>query len=228
MQPWPVFVSTKQPNYGVASEPWGNVGQEIASYMRFILLFWDHLPENIAFVHGHEKTWHQEGYRMSYILRNVCLNKLEYISLNAYEDNAWKPIKGSQKYFKIIKKYWKLVESYLGPLPAEGFQEKCCAQFIVSRNRVKQRPRELYELILEQMTDKSKRYKRAKHGVNVGWDLIHFWEAIWHYIFGEPAIVNTKHKYGYGVDRNLETGLPLSKNPKRTLKNIISCPNKTP
>lgn len=222
-QPWPVFVSTKEKSFSFSSEPWGNVGQEIASYMRFILLFWDFLPEHVAFVHGHEKAWHQEGYLMSYMLRNVCFQKFEYISLSAFESDAWRPIKGSMSYFDIIKRYWKLVKPYLGDLPKRGFKEKCCAQFIVSRDRIKARPRELYELILHQMTDHKKKYRRAPHGRNNGWDLIHFWEAIWHYIMGEDAIVNTRKKYGIGIDLNAETRRPLSKNPLRTLKNVMGC-----
>ena len=223
LQPWPVFVSTKESGFAFASEPWGNVGQEIASYVRFILMFWDHLPEYVAFVHGHEKTWHQEGYRMSYMLRHVCLKKFQYASLNAFENDAWRLKKGSRSYFNIIRKYWKLVQPYLGTMPKTGFKEKCCAQFLVSRERIKERPRALYEMILKQMTDPSKNYRRASHGKNTGWDLIHFWEAIWHYIFGEKALVNTKRKYGFGIDMNIESGRPLSKLPERTLKLVIAC-----
>ena len=160
---------------------------------------------------------------MSYMLRHICLNKFGYASLNAFENDAWRPIKGSKSYFNIIRKYWKSVEVYLGSLPRTGFKEKCCAQFVVSRERIKARPRELYELILEQMTDKKKNYQRAIHGKHSGWDLIHFWEAIWHYVFGEDARVNTARKYGYGIDRNVENGRRLSKLPVRTLKNFIAC-----
>jgi hypothetical protein len=223
LQPWPVFVSSKEKGFGFSSEPWGNVGQEIASYARFILMFWDHLPENVAFIHGHEKAWHQEGYRMSYMLRHVCVGKFDFASLNAFESGAWRPVKGSREYFDIIKRYWGLVEPYLGALPKSGFKEKCCAQFIVSRKRIKARPRAFYELVLAQMTDKKKKYHRAPHGKNSGWDLIHFWEAIWHYIFGEKALVNTIKKYGYGIDTNIETGSPLSKRPERTIKNLVAC-----
>ncbi|CAL6338560.1 unnamed protein product [Bathycoccus prasinos] len=160
---------------------------------------------------------------MSYMLRHICLDKFEYASLNAFENDAWRSVKGSRSYFNIIKKYWKLVEPYLGPMPKNGFKEKCCAQFVVSRKRIKARPRAFYELILEQMTDKKKDYRRAPHGKNAGWDLIHFWEAIWHYIFGEEALVNTRKKYGYGIDKNRENGRPLSKLPERTLKNLVAC-----
>jgi hypothetical protein len=223
LQPWPVFISTKERGFGIASEPWGNVGQEIASYMRFILMFWEDLPENIAFIHGHEKTWHQEGYKMSYMLKHICLKKFGYASLNAFENDAWRLRKGSKSYFSIIRKYWKIVKPYLGDMPRTGFKEKCCAQFVVSRERIQARPRRLYELILEQMTDKKKNYQRAPHGKHSGWDLIHFWEAIWHYVFGEDALVKTRNKYGYGIDKNMESGRPLSKRPERTLKNFIAC-----
>ena len=226
-QPWPVFISTKERGFSFSSEPWGNLGQEVSSFVRFILLFWDHLPKNIAFIHGHEKTWHQEGYTMSYMLRHICLHKYQYFSLNAFESDAWRPVKGSRAYFNIIKKYWKHVEPYLGAIPKSGFKEKCCAQFVVSRERIKARPRALYELILKLMTDPKKKYERAAHGKNNGWDLIHFWEAIWHYIFGEKALTNTRRKYGYGIDTDMERGRPLSKRPERTLKNLVACDQTT-
>lgn len=224
LQPWPVFISTKEKNFGISSEPWGNVGQEITSYVRFILLFWDHLPKRIAFVHGHEKSWHQEGYRSSYILRNLCYESYDYINLSPYEGEDWMKRKGSMNYYNILKKYWFLVKPYLGQFPRRGFKEKCCAQFMVTRERIQQRPRALYELILREMSDKKKKYHRAPHGKNSGWDLIHFWEAIWHYIMGEKAIVNTRRKYGYGIDLSVETGLALNKKPERTLKNVVACP----
>lgn len=58
------------------SESWGNKGDEVASYLRFIVDYWDTLPEYTAFVHGHDVSWHQMGYSMQYILRNLCLEHL--------------------------------------------------------------------------------------------------------------------------------------------------------
>ena len=222
LQPWPVFISSKVKDLGIASEPWGNKGREITSYVRFILMFWGSLPERIAFVHGHEKAWHQEGYKLSYMLRNVCLSRYEYISLSAFENDAWRLRKGSMAYYKVLQRYWYIVEPYLGKFPKEGFHEKCCAQFIVSRDRIEQRPQEFYELILRQ-TLSAKRNQKNKNSKKIE-DIEYFWEAIWHYIMGEPAIINTRRKYGFGIDRNIETGQSLSKKPERTLKNIIACP----
>jgi len=58
-QPWPAFVSTKVAGKGIHSEPWGNVGQEDATYFHFITKFYDDLPERMVFLHGHNKAWHQ-------------------------------------------------------------------------------------------------------------------------------------------------------------------------
>jgi hypothetical protein len=76
-QPWPVFVSTKQPGHGVHSEPWGNVGRELTSFLRFFVEFYDDLPERMVFSHGHDKAWHQQGYEMQYILRNLCVGQVD-------------------------------------------------------------------------------------------------------------------------------------------------------
>ena len=225
LQPWPVFISTKEKNYGIASEPWGNKGRETASYIRFILLFWHHLPERIAFIHGHEKAWHQEGYKMSYMLRNICLSKHDYMSLSAFENNAWRPIKGSMLYYNIIRENWHLVEPYLGKFPKKGFKEKCCAQFIVSRERIHRRSQELYQLILKETLATSPKVRPSNKTNKRANDIGFFWEAIWHYIMGEDSVVNTGKKYGFGIDKDLEKGLPLSKKPERTLKHIIACPN---
>ena len=75
-QPWPVFVTTKEEGHVFFSESWGNKGDEVASFLRFIVDYWDTLPEYTAFVHGHDISWHQMGYSMQYILRNLCLEHL--------------------------------------------------------------------------------------------------------------------------------------------------------
>ena len=90
---------------------------------------------------------------------------------------------------------------------------------------MKKRPKAFYEMILKTMSDPKKNYLRAPDGKHHGWDLIHFWEAIWHYIFGEPAWVNVDKKYGRGIQRNVYTGNPLSRLSDRTLINVMKCPH---
>ena len=35
-----------------------NYGPEATSYLHFILLYWDHLPERVIFMHSHWHSWH--------------------------------------------------------------------------------------------------------------------------------------------------------------------------
>jgi hypothetical protein len=48
------------------------VYSQVASYLRFVIDYWDTLPEFAAFVHGHDVSWHQMGFSMQYMLRNLC------------------------------------------------------------------------------------------------------------------------------------------------------------
>ena len=36
-----------------------NKGKEVTAYLKFIIEYYDDLPKNVAFIHGHEKAWHQ-------------------------------------------------------------------------------------------------------------------------------------------------------------------------
>jgi len=228
-QPWPAFVSTKVPGKGVHSEPWGNIGQEDATYFHFITKFWDDLPERMVFLHGHNKAWHQEGYLMEYLLRNACFNETEYMSVNAFP--AIRSPKGSGKAaneWAIIKKYWEpLGQGRLGPFPAKGLREKCCAQFMVHRDRIKRHPKEFYAMQRDQMTDPKKSYKREmkKMGVHVGFDLVLFYESVWHVMWGENPWIKDD-KYGFCVDMDIERERPTPKNKDRSrcMKNVIHCP----
>jgi len=228
-QPWPAFVSTKVPGHGIHSEPWGNVGQEDATYFRFITMFYHDLPERMFFVHGHNKAWHQEGYLMEYLLRNACYNTSgQYFSLNA-PPVVRAPRGAKTNEWKILQKYWgPLGQGRLGKLPAKGLREKCCAQFMVHRDRVLRHPREFYELQRNTMSDPSKSYARSmkKMGVHVGFDLVLFYESIWHVMWGEKPWIGDE-KYGTCIDKDLERPPPsriMNKQKARCMHNVIHCP----
>ena len=53
LQPYDYAIMTKaDPAGGIHNLP-ENFGRESASYLHFILLHWDHLPERMIFMHGH-------------------------------------------------------------------------------------------------------------------------------------------------------------------------------
>jgi hypothetical protein len=59
------------------------------------------------------------------------------------------------------RKYWEpLGMGRLGKLPPRGLREKCCAQFMVHRNRVQRHPKDFYEVQRQEMTDPGKTYLR--------------------------------------------------------------------
>eukprot|EP00976_Prorocentrum_cordatum_P104876 1194061-Prorocentrum_minimum.AAC.1 len=224
-QPWPVFVSTKEPGKGYHSEPWGNVGWDIASYLRFIVDFWDILPKRVAFVHGHNMAWHQAGYKMSYILRNICWSGVKYVNLNTNPQDpvVWKQT--AQTRSGIVQ----LVEKTVGKIwnrPATN-TDRCCQQYLVSREAIKTRPLTFWKEMLALMTDGDRLKANRLKGVfdkrpTMALDLP-FLEESWHYIFGVEKI--NQHKlYGYHMDVNIETGEKMTSHPRETLQKFVKCP----
>jgi len=225
-QPWPVFVSTKEPNKGYHSEPWGNVGWDIASYIRFIVDFWEILPKRVAFVHGHEMAWHQAGYKMSYILRNLCWEKVKYVSLNTNPQDpvTWKGTAASNS--GVVQ----LVEKTVGRIwnhPTDTNTDRCCQQYLVSRDAIRTQPLSFWKELRALMTDGPRLKANRVQGLfekrpNMAVDLP-FLEESWHFLFGVNKI-SQKKVYGWGLDTNIETGEQMTVNPRHSLEKIASCP----
>ena len=58
LQPFDYVIMTKMsPLGGIHNLPF-NRGSEASSYLQFILVHWDHLPERMVFMHGHWHSWH--------------------------------------------------------------------------------------------------------------------------------------------------------------------------
>jgi hypothetical protein len=70
----------QEPGHGIHSEPWGNVGQEDATYFHFISKFYDDLPERMFFLHGHNKAWHQVSGRLN--TDRTCGRNVEDVALS--------------------------------------------------------------------------------------------------------------------------------------------------
>ncbi|KAK3272036.1 hypothetical protein CYMTET_19643 [Cymbomonas tetramitiformis] len=227
-QPFPAFVSSKVKGKGVHSEPWGNIGQEDATYFRFITMFWDDLPERMVFLHGHNSAWHQERYTVEYMMRNICYKDHMYMSINS-PAVIRHPKLGKSNEWSILKKWWpRLYGKELGPFPKSGLYEKCCAQFMVHRDRIKAHPKSFYERQLKEMTDPNKTYLRSmkKQGVHIGFDLVLFYESTWHVMWGEKPKMHMS-KYGSCVDKSIEHikhPTIMNKNRERCMRNVIGCP----
>ncbi|KAK3285907.1 hypothetical protein CYMTET_6505 [Cymbomonas tetramitiformis] len=234
-QPYPVFVSTKAPGFGYHSEAWGNRGDEVSAYLHFILRFWDVLPERMLFIHGHDEAWHQQGYGMQYILRNVCLENLTYANLNAFPAEAQPGKGGWINFFKANTSLMQFAEAQFS-LKSLDFAsyDRCCSQFAVHRDAIRSSPKWVYEKLLE-LTVNSAVKDLSCHAYHKAtgmggkdtcyeWDVDkHFFEEIWHHLFGVRE-VNQPSMYGDSIDYSVETGAPLVFNEKYSLAKFVKCP----
>lgn len=173
-----------------------NIGREASSFLTYIVKKYDSLPKYIAFIHGHEDSFHQHyPYGILKAIENakkesynfVSLNnELQYIKIEGAEFERNKPshiemINDVAHLF--LRDIWEShYEPELGyPFP-EAMRYERSAQFIVSRDTIRKRSKQFYENLLKVVTDPSKNDYVAACAV----------EFSWHMIFGDkPDMCDT-------------------------------------
>ena len=172
-----------------------NFGKEATSYLKFITVYYDNLPEHTVFIHGHKEGWHQK-LDIFEAIKSAKTEEYDYISLNNYFfDNRslssdYEEIRTAMKNINIL--WGTYFEPYL-KIPVPGDLElfhDCCAQFIVSRRAIHRHPKKVYEhwldLSLGKLTDKKSVGSR---------EIAVVFELIWHVIFGEPLRITDPDNY---------------------------------
>lgn len=216
-QPWPAFVSTKEPGRGINSEPWGNAGREAGSYLHFILQFYSSLPERVVFVHGHDMAWHQQGYQMQYLLRNLCLDTGHtYLSLNAHPATS----EGRWAVNNLLRRkspFSRMFQERFGMSlnQSDRFYDRCCSQFVVHRSAVLRHPRATYQEMADVLFNESASDSKYDQ---------HLLEEAWHHIFGVQRILQAE-RYGAALDSNVESGAPLIFSEQNSLARVAACPH---
>lgn len=120
-----------------------NKGKEALVYLHYIITHYDHLPKAMAFIHGHRSSWHMEDAVP--ILRKLRWD-LPYASLNA---KFFQVVGESHEEYRFVRAAWKdAFGDELGPFPAT-IPNHCCAQFVVSRERVLSRSKAFYQHIYD-------------------------------------------------------------------------------
>ena len=171
--PWPIVIVEH-----MGSEPWvlknvkeryviPNHGREATAYLKYIIERYYTLPDYVAFIHGHETSWHQKGDRsILTLIRDAAVTRYSYIPLN----NFWVTQLHEPEVRLFAERWSRYIDE---PLP-DNFQCHVGAQFIVSREAIQHTPKEryieLYDLIIN---GEDKR------------DAV-ILEHIWHFLFGEP------------------------------------------
>ena len=191
---WPVVISTNHPTYKrTFSNSMVNIdeelrspsnhGREASAYLRFIVKYYDNLPKHIVFIHGHENAWHQHIPIFDAISR-AKRHEFPYISLN----QQWH--EGPRcSLWEVIKQLWNThYKPYVGtPTPPSwmGIFD-ACAQFIVSREAIRQYPKVAWEEWLDVVQNPSTTKVPSHVFSRMPW----FYEYTWHVIFKEPIDEN--------------------------------------
>ena len=140
-----------------------NKGHEAMVYLSFIIERWDTLPRYTVFVHGHEKSWHQENDLVP-LIQNMKLSALDaegYIPLRcdwypscpreirpvAHDAIVWGPGVHRQDAEDGIVEAWPIFFPEVEIPPTISSQ--CCAQFAVTDDRIRSRSLETYTMMRE-------------------------------------------------------------------------------
>jgi hypothetical protein len=143
-------------------------GNEAIVYLTWIMENYDNLPQSAVFVHGHRESWHQDDAIEGLIgdLNLHALSEIGYISLRC----LWKPSCPAEIDFdrqewivlgpgaKLRKKSQVAIDEnwqYLFPdeLRPNVIASPCCAQFAVTREVIRRRPRSDYDRMREWLID---------------------------------------------------------------------------
>jgi hypothetical protein len=190
---------------------------EASSFLKFIIDHYEHLDhEWYCFMHAHEKHWHHPLSQLQSLIINTDeLKKKNIYFLNINHDTNLNMMLQTYDVYKNQKlqpsefEYIEFISSFIElfgdeyDLVIQEFDDKQltqqsfppCAQFIVHKNRILNRPKEWYKMVYDWLGDKtkvsnknaSKQYSNRNAG---GF----FMEAHWHYIFGEPYLYKLPFK----------------------------------
>jgi hypothetical protein len=178
-----------------------NKGHESMAYLSFVIDRYDNLPATLVFLHSHRAgfltAWHTDTPLHDNVdaLRTL---KLSYVQANGYVNLRcnWNP--GCEQAHRINKhitsEVWHDVfagtstfrPSISNTSAPQDMQMKapsqvgaaCCAQFAVSRDRVRQRPLSDYEQFRQWIIDTEKNDAQSGRVM----------EFLWHVIFGMDPV----------------------------------------
>ena len=144
---FPVFMIDKEGSAPSCFEPYmvlPNKGGAESSYFKYIIENYDNLPDHVAFLHGLETAYHQKHDR-------PLLEVIEGANL----EHGYIPLNGWVRFYRFqnevgvmdLPTLWDDFKLPKEMKPREssplGFQPN--SQFIVSRERIRRFPKELYE-----------------------------------------------------------------------------------
>ncbi|KAJ5712364.1 hypothetical protein N7493_008832 [Penicillium malachiteum] len=182
-----------------------NKGHEVMVYLSFVIDFYDNLPDVAVFMHSHQEAWHNDeifGGDAAEILRRLSLPR---VIREGYMNTRCTFAPGCPAWMHpgtVVENEQKQEETMLARAWGELFPDDpvpsvlaqpCCAQFALSRDRIRTIPRARFIFYRDWLlqTDLSD-YIAGR-----------IWEYLWQYIFtGEAVVCVMPHIClcdGYGV-----------------------------
>lgn len=167
-----------------------NKGHEVMVYLTYLIDLYEELPDIVAFMHFHRKAWHNDLFDgdAAETLRRLSLDRVtregymntrcaqgpgcpDWMHPGAFvEDNA------KQEEVMLARAWGELFPDEQVP---SVLSQPCCAQFAVSRDRIRAVPRSRFIFYRDWLlrTDLSD-YIAGR-----------VWEYLWQYVFtGEPVV----------------------------------------
>ena len=157
-----------------------NTANEASAFLKFIVDYYDALPRAMVFLHGHRYAYHMED--VLGLLADLDVASFDYCNLNFA---VWGTHEDPERRLLYDDTHRPWLEAHLGPLPPLLF-DRCCAQFLVTRDRVRARPRAFYEAALAHAYYDVEPLPEGDKEANRQIGLLFEW--LWHHIFGEPPV----------------------------------------
>lgn len=178
-------------------------------YLSFMIDHYDELPDTVVFMHAHRHAWHNNNLLMQDMLgmlkrlNHDRVARMGYMNLRCHHEPGcpdWIHMDRPGADFDFFRKpeeiYWRKniwEELHPGaPIP-QSLSGTCCAQFALSKERIRQVPME-------------RLLHYRKWLLNTGMDDSYsgrIFEYIWHYIFTGHEVYcpaqNTCYCDGYGI-----------------------------
>lgn len=179
---------------------------ETAVYLQYIVEQYNNLPDSVVFMHAHQVAPHMPD-KLD-ILNKLRWDAVGYANLRytnitfdlwgkwtgdwlcpqhpleapPSDEIIWDELRVNQS--RLFAEVWQeLFETPIGPMP-QYVHSPCCAEFLVSKERIQARPLSFYEDSLNWLEATSQdRYWAGR-----------IFEYVWHIILGEPALYYAPNK----------------------------------
>lgn len=198
--------------------PATNQGREAAAYLSYIVDFYNELPAYSIFIHSNEKHWHNDvlGVRTADSLRGLRFEAVEargFVNLRCSSaplcPDAWHPLNPAPHDldYLYLMDIFPGIYAELFDAPAEEAPLRigslCCGQFVVTRAKILERPRDDYLRILQWTATTN-----VADSFGVGFLL----EKIWHIIFGLDPIQYVGMSSGFDLEADQYAAARVSSN----------------